>query len=147
MQTINYQLRLLFIWIICYLVMLVSYISGQGEDVDKLPRMLELFGAISAVILPQIVLMLSYYFERNKKEVENILADKPNSKLACWFSSSYILLYTIFIVIAIPFDKIRPFGWDRSECTFYSILIMGNLGIFSTYSTAYLFKIERLNAD
>jgi hypothetical protein len=139
----NYRLRLLLSWTLCYILMLGCYIAGQNEDVGKLPRMLELFGAVSAVILPQLTLMFTFYFEKTEQEVEAIMNNKPNSKLAYWFSFSYILIYAFFILIAIPFDNVRPFGWDRGECTYYSVLIMGHIGLFATYATAYLFKIER----
>ncbi len=143
MKKTNYRLRLLFSWTFGYILMLGCYVVGQSKDVGKLPRMLELFGTISAVILPQLTLMFSFYFEKTEEEVKAIMRNKPNSKLAYWFSCSYILTYALFILIAIPFDELRPFGWDRSECTYYSILIMGHLGLLATYSTAYLFKIDR----
>ena len=132
-----YRNRLFFTWVICYLVILFCYLICIRQDTNKPDRMLELFGLTSALILPQLTLMVAFFFEKSDEEVNKTVKRKPNSIIAYWFSIGYILIYTILIILSIPLDLL--FHWTIDESTGYLILIMGHLSLFSTIPTVYLF--------
>jgi len=133
----HYRNRLFLTWVICYLVILFCYLISIRQDTNKADRMLELFGITSALILPQLTLMFAFFFEKTDAEMKEVIVNKPNSKLAYWFSIGYILVYTALIIMGVPFDFL--FGWTIDETTSYLVLIMGHLSLFSTIPTIYLF--------
>jgi hypothetical protein len=137
----NYRNILILTWCLCYIIIFISYLSIIHKDnpvTNSFPRIILLFGIVSAIIVPQIGIMLSFFFEKTKEEVDSILENRPNAKLAYWFSIFYILIFTCLIVVGIPFQSL--FGWKINEATNYIVLIMGHLALFITLPLKYLFK-------
>lgn len=137
----NYRNILILTWCICYVIILISYLSiiHKGNPVtNSFTRIISLFGIVSALVVPQIGIMLSFYFEKTNDEINSILKNRPNAKLAYWFSLFYITVLTILIIIGIPFQGL--FGWRINEATNYIVLIMGHLALFITLPLRYLFK-------
>lgn len=138
----DYRNTLILTWAICYVVILICYLSrigsGDNPNLNTFSRLFFLFGLISAILVPQIGLMLSFYFERSNEEIAKIISERQNAKLAYWFSFFYIIAFAILIILGIAFEIL--FSWKINEATYNIIVIMGHLALFMTLPIKYLFR-------
>lgn len=138
----NYRLILIYTWCICYLIILSTYMSrihsGDNPFTNSFERLISLFGIVSAIIVPQIGIMFSFFFEYSNEQIRTILETRPNAKIAYAFSIFYILLFTILIVLGVGFQVLLD--WKINEATTYIVLIMGHLAFFVTLPLRHLFK-------
>ena len=139
-KQLQYRLTLLYVWAICYVVMLICFCSAINETTTVI-RVLELFGSTSAVILPQLTVILAFFYNKSDAQIQDILFATPFARFAYWSSIFFITSYTALVIVGIPFHGL--FGWMLPEVSEYVPKIMGNVLFFSTGAVAYLFSDGR----
>lgn len=137
-KQLKYRLTLLYVWSICYVIILISYCLIITPDSVSTDRALGLFAKTSAVILPQLTVIIAFFYKKTNEDIQTIIINTPFANFAYWTSIVFITVYTVLIVLGIPFHSL--FEWKIEECTDNLAKIMGNVLFFSTGAVTYLFS-------
>lgn len=138
LRAIQYRQFFLIFWLLCYALIVLFYLLAVRDDgtitfMDIKPLLFK----TSGVILPQLTIMIGFFYAKTKAQVERIVQKTTFSKLAYIMSIFYITIFTILVFLGISL-KILP-GNTLTEINNMILIVMGVLSIFSNGPIVYLF--------
>ncbi len=143
---LKYRLVILYTWTICYLVILISHCLIQSKTIE-LTEALGYFAITNAILLPQLTVILTFFYKKKESEIRSIIQNAPFAKFAFYTSLLFIITYTALTIIAYPLPKLTNHAinvfanpdWDYPKASVNIAKIMGNVMFFSTGAITYLF--------
>lgn len=145
---LKYRLLILYTWSICYVVILISYCLIQSKTTN-LTEALGYFSVTSAILLPQLTVIIGFFYKKSESEIQVIIKNTPFAKFAFYTSLLFIIVYTTLIVLAYPLPKLTNYtidvfsdnpDWEYPKASINIAKIMGNVMFFSTGAITYLFS-------